>query len=611
MATNAGGWGGRRSQELRRHFATTLPQPCGLCGEVVHPGDEWVLGHIKSRMAYPELTFQLDNLRAEHRSCSNRTGSATKQEVRDRRAAEGDVIRGGVIRNGGRTGSSVSGGTALREESAPVRALSPPVTPVSPVFDPASLEDVPWCADLLDIPADASWPRYMTPVHPDAVGSYGGDFEEWLLTQQGITMRHWQRLASRRQLEFNADGELCWQTVVESCPRRAGKSTRLAGIATWRMAHPELFGEVQTVIHTGSDMAICREIQRRAWRWAEDVAGWVVMRANGKESMETHRGDRWLVRAQSAVYGWDCSLGLVDEGWDVPPAVVDEGLEPALLERLQPQLVLTSTAHRRATPLMRRRIAAALAGMGEDWDTLLMLWAAGPDDDIGEEATWRAASPHWSPQRLKMISGKYERAMRGEADPEADDLDPIEGFKAQFLNVWPEAAPKVSTGEPIFTAASWASLNGYEPAGAPAVAAVENWFAEGVSVALATPLEDGTVGVTVRDFPDVTTAGTFATTCGAQVVLAGKALASDPALAGSVPVAQVVRLALVDLQRFANEGTFRHDDSPMLTEQALALRRVKTPDGQRVVSTGRMDALKATAFAVDAARRNPEQSAVF
>src|SRR3546814_13606222 len=91
------------------------------------------------------------------------------------------------------------------------------------------------------------------------------------------------------------------------------------------MAHPDLFGEVQTIVHTGSDVAICREIQRGAWRWAEEVADWTVVRANGKEAMETQTGDRWLVRAQGAVYGYDVCLGMVDEAWNVKPEPVTEG----------------------------------------------------------------------------------------------------------------------------------------------------------------------------------------------------------------------------------------------------------------------------------------------
>ncbi|MFJ8685061.1 terminase [Micromonospora wenchangensis] len=302
-------------------------------------------------------------------------------------------------------------------------------------WNPERLAEYAWLRPLLTLPDDASPPLSMSLPPADAVGSYGPEAVEWIESSQRIRLRWWQALAITRQLEHREDGSLCHRVVVESAPRRAGKSVRVRGLALWRMAHPELFGEVQTVIHTGSDVAICREIQRGAWRWAEEVAGWTVTMGNGKESIETPDGDRWLVRAQRAVYGYDVALGIVDEAWDVKPDTVSEGLEPATLERSSPQLHLTSTAHRRATSLMRSRLRVALEG-GED-DTLLLLWGAPAGSDPGDPEVWRAASPHWSEDRRRMIADKYAKAVAGEADPQADDPDPMAGFTAQYLNIWP------------------------------------------------------------------------------------------------------------------------------------------------------------------------------
>lgn len=36
-----------------------------------------------------------------------------------------------------------------------------------------------------------------------------------------------------------------------------------------------------------------------------------------------------------------------------------------------------------------------------------------------------------------MIADKYTKARAGEADPQADDPDPMAGFTAQYLNIWP------------------------------------------------------------------------------------------------------------------------------------------------------------------------------
>jgi hypothetical protein len=302
-------------------------------------------------------------------------------------------------------------------------------------WDPARLAGYEWLRPFLAVPEDAAPPLAMSLPPDDAVGSYGADAIAWIESSQRLRLRWWQALAITRQLEHREDGSLCHRVVLESAPRRAGKSVRVRGLALWRMAHPELFGETQTVIHTGSDVAICREIQRGAWRWSEEVAGWTVSRSNGKEAVETPDGDRWLVRAQGAVYGYDVCLGIVDEGWNVAPDTVSEGLEPATLERLSPQLHLTSTAHRRATSLMRSRLQVALAGGDED--TLLMLWAAPAGADPGDPAVWRAASPHWSEDRRRLIADKYAKALAGKADPQADDPNPMAGFTAQYLNMWP------------------------------------------------------------------------------------------------------------------------------------------------------------------------------
>jgi hypothetical protein len=155
---------------------------------------------------------------------------------------------------------------------------------------------------------------------------------------------------------------------------------------------------------------------------------------------------------------------------------------------------------------MRRRLQAALAGLGEDLSSLLLWWAADDDDDLTDPATWRRASPHWTVERHAMIEGKLERALRGEADPDADDPDPVEGFKAQYLNLWPPAnAPRTAVGDPVITVGEWAELvvdDGPPPA---TVAAVESWFSQGVAIAYASPV-DGRVCLSVESFPTVESA---------------------------------------------------------------------------------------------------------
>jgi hypothetical protein len=292
-----------------------------------------------------------------------------------------------------------------------------------------------WLKPFLRVPKDASPPLAMSPVHPDAVGSHGPEAVDWVDRELGIDLRWWQRLAVVRQLEHRKDGSLCWPDVVESASRRVGKSVRLRSMALWRLAEgPALFPEPQLAIHTGKDLAIVREIQRGAWHWAESQSpSWRVVRAIGRESIEDATGEhRWLARSTDSVYGYDVTLGMVDEAWAVDPSTVAEGLEPAAMERLSPQIVVTSTAHRKATSLMRGRITDSMAATS----SLLMLWSVPDGLDASELGTWRAASAFWSPARERLISSKWERAVRGEQDPELDDPDPLAGFESQYLNRW-------------------------------------------------------------------------------------------------------------------------------------------------------------------------------
>ena len=291
-----------------------------------------------------------------------------------------------------------------------------------------------WLKPFLKIPDDAAPPLAMSGPHPLAVGSYGAECIAWAKVELGITLRWWQALAVTRQLEHDAAGALVWREIVESGPRRIGKSVRLRVVALWRLANADRIGEKQLAMLVSKDLAVGKEIHRGAWRWAEQK-GWKVIRLNGGQEVEAPDESRWLLRADTAVYGYDVGYGQVDESWGVDPQSITDGLEPALLERMWSQLHLTSTAHVKATSLMRRRLLAALRSV--DRDVLLLLWGAPPGADFADEATWRAASPHWSQDRRDLMARKYAAALAGQDEPEFDDPDPVRGWAAQYLNVWP------------------------------------------------------------------------------------------------------------------------------------------------------------------------------
>lgn len=583
--------------------------PCGKCGVIVDGATPWVVGHKKSRISYPHLIHDVGNWQPEHRACSDASGRAAALEHQRLHGAES--VQNSLFDASGLRAVSSPGdrpsGQALLPVSLPATGV-PIETRPELAWSTSAMLAHPWTAEFAEIPEDAAPPLYMSPVPADAVGSYGAEAIAWIENAERKTLRWWQRLAIVRQLEFKADGSLCHEQILESCPRRAGKSVRLRGVALWRMEHGmRLFGEVQTVIHTGNNIAICREVQRGAWRWARDVAGWEVSKANGKEALESLAEDRWMVKAQDAVYGYDVTLGLGDECWAVKPDTITEGLEPAMLERSSPQLHLTSTAHRRATSLMRGKILAALTGVDdddlEDVD-LLLIWAAPHGSDPADPKVWRAASPHWSEHRHRMIAKKYAKALKGEVDPAADDPDPMAGFVAQYLNVWPIHAPDKERGEPITTEHDWNLLAAPRPDEVPVAAAIESWFQAGVSLALA--WRDGEQAVVaVTDHLDLVEAVQWLKNTGYRGrVVVGSSLVKDPAFTGMGVVAGQGRVGALagELSRLISEDGVRHDGGEHASGQVLAVRTMESADGPRVVSTGRADGLKALVWAANAAR---------
>lgn len=629
VAPRAKAWRGRAVAQARDYMRQhkRWPVKCGQCGIRVSVEENWVVGHKKARATHPELTWEPSNWRIEHRKCSDATGQSVVIEKAKRDALrEIGVTSQDNVRFSPSTGARKPPPlpSSLPEGQAPLSGSQNGIqeVPTELQWDPVTLSRYVWLVDLLEVPEDASVPLMMTPVPADAVCSYGWEGCQhtespavpWIEEEQEITLRWWQRLSLIRQLEHREDGSLCFFKKVESAPRRAGKSVGLRGGTLWRLAHGQtLFGEVQTAIHTGSDMAICREIQMKAWTWAERRV-WSVTRGNGKEAITTLEGDRWLVRAQDAVYGYDVHYGLVDEGWNVKPDTVSEGLEPAALERESPQLVLTSTAHRRATSLMRTEIASAQAM--EDPTVLLLLWAAPKGSDPGDERVWRAASPHWSEARRKLIEGKYLKAMNGEGDPEFDDPDPIRGFEAQYLNVW-YLHERKTVGTPIVTDEDWSNLRGTQPERTPDAIAVESWFDAGVTVAQSWRSlhgEEAPAIVRVDDYPDLTTAIKAVGELGfRREVMVGKTLVEDPgwrlARLRVKAVSATTRAQVAELVRLMNERAFLHEGSPELADQVIAMRVSPGTDGVRVRSTERADAIKVAAWAVNAAKAVPVQAA--
>ena len=492
--------------------------------------------------------------------------------------------------------------------------LPPSPGPTDPVWDRA-----PWLAELRNVPPEGSWPRLMTEPHPAAVGSYGPEAVDWL-GRVGLGLRWWQELVLYRQLEHDADGVLVWLSVLVTTSRQSGKSTWLRASSTWRLHQTARFAEAQTILHTGKDLPVCKEVQLPAMAWAMD-RGYPCRQQNGNEQItEPGSGSRWIIRGKGSVYGYPGSMVLVDEAWGVPPDVVDDGLEPTMAERRSPQLVLASTAHRKATVLFPTRRAQAADELSEPGSTLLVEWSVPRSVELADRDAWRQSSPHWSAGRARLLEARLARVEAGQSlDPDEDD--PGESFRAQYLNIWPIRTGPAS-GDPLLPDGAWIVAHRVTALDAayagPVWVAVEDNYGEGAAVAAAAQLDgelyevDGWCCDNWRTALDDAVALVEARP-GSRLIVgpAIAALANDirprPARAGSTET----RTGLALVRQLARSGRLVHDDTPDLDRQIDAARVRHVPGGGlALMSSRRADALRAAAWALQFAQHRAPRPAI-
>jgi hypothetical protein len=386
---------------------------------------------------------------------------------------------------------------------------------------------------------------------------------------------------------------MVWIEALLSTARQVGKSVALRELALWRIT-PEarsLYGNCeQLVLHTAKGLDIAREIQRPARQWAREN-GWSAREQNGHEEIMAPGGDRWLIRAKSATYGYASTLALIDEAWAVEPRIVEEGIEPTLAEQEYGQLVLFSTAHRYASPLVPVRRAAVLADWEAPSGSLLLEWSAMRDADIDDPAAWKAASPHWTPGRERLISTKAKRAYGRSDDPLEDD--PVEGFKSQYLNVWrPRAIVDNTATEPLTDPDHWARLGDLyaaPPDGVPLSVAVSDFLGLKAAGAAACHLPDGRVLIWGGSFDSVPDAFAWASfTIGQRPncrMTLGRTLPVTEAKAWC-PRADIQRVtpdinasAFPLFRSLVRAGRVAHSGDEDLTKQATAVALSPTASG--------------------------------
>ena len=476
---------------------------------------------------------------------------------------------------------------------------------------------VPWLDGLRDVPEDATWPRLMTPPHPDAVDTLGWLFVGDAEARSGRALRWWQRLVAVRLLEVDARDHLVWDVGILTMARQLGKSWLLRELLWWRLHQSTRFGEPQTLLHTGKDLSVCKEIQRPARIYAKSAVRsdvYKVREVNGQEEIELREdGSRWMLRARTAVYGISANVAAVDEAWKVASEVVDDGVTPTMVERLQPQLFLISTAHRRATSLMLNRRRVALGALDHPGTAdLLMEWSTPRDMPIDDRDGWRMASPHWTPQRERVIADALERALHGEID-DVDEPDPVEAFRSQWLNQWPTQLVRADKGEPLIAVDDWrAGVSGADGYG-PAVIALEDWFGQGAAVAIAREAGNGAFILAGWEYTRRTEA--FRRVAELADMVPGSRLVVGATLHDAkelvdLPVVEIItatgprtRAALALVRELVTAHRVLHDpqDGEEITDQLVAARVAQLSSGLALVAGTRADLLRASAWALSVA----------
>jgi hypothetical protein len=233
-------------------------------------------------------------------------------------------------------------------------------------------------------------------------------------------------------------------------------------------------------------------------------------------------------------------------------------------------------------------------------DTLLLLWSAPADADASDPQAWRDASPHWDSERARLTADAWRDVVSGEAVPDPDEPDLVEGFRAQYLNVWPDVSLRRVAG--LVDDGTWLGLSVTSPRGMVLGVGVESERGQPPVVAVVSDHGDSLL-VEVLETGSV---GEAVALCGRLGVppQVGSSLLHDPGW---------LELGAVKCQGTARElgGVFRQ----------LCHERVIVHDGGRVLDRTvrlwedkpgvRSDAVKAAVWGVKAARSRVEAPAIW
>ncbi len=212
----------------------------------------------------------------------------------------------------------------------------------------------------------------------------------------GVELLPWQRHVLDVALELDDDtGRLAWRNVVVSTPRQQGKSTLLFVLVVWRLlTMPDqviLFGAQNRMAARGRLIDSWWPRLQRS-EFADELE---ISRGAGFEAVRCSNGSilRLLSSEESSGHGESVDLAVVDECWSLE-AHVEQAVRPATLARPEPQLWFASTAGTAKSTWWLGKLAAGRQAVEDRTSAVAHFeWAAAPDADPADPATWRACMP--------------------------------------------------------------------------------------------------------------------------------------------------------------------------------------------------------------------------
>jgi phage terminase large subunit-like protein len=211
----------------------------------------------------------------------------------------------------------------------------------------------------------------------------------------GVPFMGWQQLVADRAMEHER-GRLVHREVNVSTDRQAGKSTLFLVAIVHRM----LWRPGQWLTYTSASRLAGRRKLLRVWspviRSSPLGHLFNVTKGTGSETLECANGSTLVLLSgdEASGHGDSIDASFLDEGWSLTEAA-EQAVRPAMASRPNGQLWVASTAGTLRSTYWRAKVDAGrtAAELGEADGPCFVEWAAPPDVDVTDPATWPSFMP--------------------------------------------------------------------------------------------------------------------------------------------------------------------------------------------------------------------------